>query len=235
MLIVFFIFTFLRLCLRSCFQVKFYLVKQILFWINNIISFSSKRGSIRVYFYPRTSPYLIQRFAISEYNEHPSILKQNRKWLAIFEKYSISHFNEKDYSCQRRGRDKSVKTHTFVRRNPREFCIFLHHFFLFLCFYLFIYLLFVSRESQSVFVSCDGGGRSGKTRIVFPQLYFYIALLPVRVITSIACPFSIRVHYRITGSLCEIYPLFPPLVHETVFFWRVSPLFPSLFFSSRTV
>lgn len=131
---------------------------------------------------------------------------------------------EKDYSCRRRSRDKSVKTHTFVRRNPREFCI-IFLFFAFLSFYLFI--VRIAREPQSGFVSCGGGGRNGKTRIVFLQLYFYIALLPVRVITSIACPFSIRVHYRITGSLYEIHPLFPP--YETVFFLTFL-LFPFPFF-----
>lgn len=107
----------------------------------------------------------------------------------------------------------------FVRRNPpwiSAIFTWVFSIFGFLSFYLFI--VSFTREPQSVFVSCSGGGRNGKTRIVFPRLYFYIALLPVRVITSIACPFSIRVHYGITDPLYEIHSLFLPRTQNTVFF-----------------
>lgn len=54
----------------------------------------------------------------------------------------------------------------------------------------------------------------------------------VRVITSIACPFSIRVHYGITGPLYEIHPLFPSSCAEhglLMCFSFFPPCFPAPF------
>lgn len=118
-----------------------------------------------------------------------------------------------------------------MRRIPGEFLHFLQYFFIFMFLSFYLFIVCIARESQSVFVSCGGGGRSVKTRIVFPRLYFYIALLPVRVITSIACPFSIRVHYGITGSLYEIHPLFPPCTRNVRSSFDMFLLFSLPFFS----
>lgn len=51
-----------------------------------------------------------------------------------------------------------------------------------------------------------GSGWHGETRIVFPERIFTSRPTPCA-FTSIACPFSICVHYEITGSLYEIHPV----------------------------
>lgn len=80
--------------------------------------------------------------------------------------------------------------------------------------FFFLSFLYRWRISKRVFVSCsetewrrggDGdGGRNGKTRIVFPDCIF-TSHSSLCALTSIACPFSIHVHYEITGSLYEIH------------------------------
>jgi len=138
-------------------------------------------------------------------------------------KYSISHSDEEDWlarvtggqseSTRRRTRDEIFislavsplsSRFSFPSIPPPPLSLFLS-----------LYLR--ACESQSVFASRSktgggGGGGGGGGRTERKALFFHDRIFTSRpspcALTSIACPFGIRVHYEITGSLCEIHPPF---------------------------
>lgn len=127
-------------------------------------------------------------------------------------------------------RDENLPRHPrqFFRRSPRflPLSLFLLDPFLF-------YRARISKrvcfQTRGVAVASGGSGQDGRARIVFPRLCIFTSHSFPRALTSIACPFSIHVHYEITGSLYEIHPV--PLLSRARYARAANPPFDVLRFS----
>lgn len=145
--------------------------------------------------------------------------------VAALRKYFIFHFQRER---ERRGGRLLVSEKVKARRrtaasvyppaiSPSSSFFDLSPLFLFFFFFVsptnlkasvcFIHL-FVAAKRNGVAAIATAVG-TGEDAYCFSRLYFYIAFPSLCALTSIACPFSIHVHYEITGSLYEIHLLLP--------------------------
>lgn len=140
--------------------------------------------------------------------------------------FSIS---AKEIARVRESQSKNAKTHVAKSASLLQYSSVLCFLFLFSSLFFFVsrtnlkacLLRTAKRERRD-------GGWNGKARIVFPDRIFTSRPSP-SALTSIACPFSIRVHYEITGSLYEIHSLVPSPRGLPSTFFSFSLRFPAPF------